>query len=168
MVLDKSQKKEYVYYNLRMKKLVIANRGASEIGKSAAVKCVYNLLKKKGFETIKEIWQYKEDADIKAVFIINGVKVGVESQGDPGCDMEKTMEEFVNDGCEIIITACRTRSDTYRKVKDYLGTEKQFDIIWYAHYVYQAMGQDSTRQKLNRKYAQQVVELIEKRIAGDI
>lgn len=152
-----------------MKKLVIANRGAGGIGKSAAIKGVYYLLKKKEFEIVKEEWQYQEEyGDIKAVFIVNGVKVGIESQGDPGCDMETTMEEFVNDGCKIIVTACRTKSDTYSKVWQFLGIDNGYDIIWYAHYVYQAIGQDSTRQELNSRYAEQVVELIEKRISGVI
>lgn len=152
-----------------MKKLVIADRGASGIGKSAAIKSVYYLLKKKGFEIVKEEWQYQEEVgDIKAVFMVKGVMVGVESQGDPDHDMETTMEEFVNDGCDMIVTACRTKSDTYKKVKDYLGIENGYDIIWYAHYVYKAIGQDLTREELNRKYAEQVIELIEKRISGAI
>ena len=73
-----------------MNKLVIANRGAGGIGKSTSVKAVYYLLKSKGYQLISETWQYEEEiGDIKAIFDINGVKVGIESQGDPGYDMER-------------------------------------------------------------------------------
>lgn len=152
-----------------MNKLVIANRGAGGIGKSASVKAVYYLLKSKGYQLISETWQYEEEiGDIKAIFDINGVKVGIESQGDPGYDMEKTMEEFVGTNCDIIITSCRTRLDTYHKVTDYLGEENGYDILWAAHYVYQAPGADKTRALLNSRYAQQMYQLIQDRINGVI
>jgi len=88
-----------------MNKLVIANRGAGYIGKSSSVRSVYQLLKDNGHKLLVEEWQGK---DIKAIFEINGVKVGIESQGDPDSQMEPTMEAFVDAGCEIIVTACRT------------------------------------------------------------
>ena len=146
-------------------KLVIANRGAGYIGKSSSVRSVYQLLKDNGHKLLVEEWQGE---DIKAIFDINGVKVGIESQGDPGYDMEKTMEEFVGTNCDIIITSCRTRLDTYHKVIDYLGEENGYDILWAAHYVYQAPGADKTRALLNARYAQQVYQLIQDRINGVI
>lgn len=146
-------------------KLVIANRGAGYIGKSSSVRFVYQLLKDNGHKLLVEEWQGE---DIKAIFDINGVKVGIESQGDPGYDMEKTMEEFVGTNCDIIITSCRTRLDTYHKVTDYLGEENGYDILWAAHYVYQAPEADESRALLNARYAQQVYQLIQDRINGVI
>ncbi len=146
-------------------KLVIANRGAGYIGKSSSVRSVYQLLKDNGHKLLVEEWQGE---DIKAIFDINGVKVGIESQGDPGYDMEKTMEEFVGTNCDIIITSCRTRLDTYHKVTDYLGEENGYDILWAAHYVYQAPEADESRALLNARYAQQVYQLIQDRINGVI
>ena len=148
-----------------MNKLVIANRGAGYIGKSSSVRSVYQLLKDNGHKLLVEEWQGE---DIKAIFDINGVKVGIESQGDPGYDMEKTMEEFVGTNCDIIITSCRTRLDTYHKVTDYLGEENGYDILWAAHYVYQAPEADESRALLNARYAQQVYQLIQDRINGVI
>ena len=148
-----------------MNKLVIANRGARYIGKSSSVRSVYQLLKDNGHKLLVEEWQGE---DIKAIFDINGVKVGIESQGDPGYDMEKTMEEFVGTNCDIIITSCRTRLDTYHKVTDYLGEENGYDILWAAHYVYQAPEADESRALLNARYAQQVYQLIQDRINGVI
>lgn len=152
-----------------MRKLVIANRGAGQIGKSASILAVYHLLKERGFKPILEEWQYEyENGDIKAIFEINDVKVGIESQGDPGCEMEAAMEEFVEKGCEIIVAACRTKSDTYEKVRTYLGVEKGYDVLWCAHYVYPREKADSTWRILNKAYAEQVLELIQDRIAGVI
>lgn len=100
-----------------MKKLVIANRGAGGIGKSSAIKAVYQLIKDKGYKAKEEVWQ---GDDIKAIFDINEVKVGISSQGDPNSCMEPNTESFVETGCDIIITACRMKDSTYRKVTDYL------------------------------------------------
>lgn len=144
-----------------MKKLVIANRGSGHIGKSSSIKAVYQLMKDKGHKILVEEWQ---GGDIKAIFEIDGVKVGIESQGDPDSQMEPTMEVFVDAGCEIIVTACRTKSYTYEKVWKYLGEENGYEILWAAHYVYQAPNADETRALLNARYAQQVYQLIEDHI----
>lgn len=147
-----------------MRKLVIANRGAGGIGKSSAIKAVWQLLKKNGNKPVVEVWQ---GDDIMAVFDINNVKVGISSQGDPDSCMEKNMENFVNDyDCGIIVTACRMKSDTYHKVIDFLGEDNDYDIIWYGHYVYQVSGAEEVQENFNQRYAEQVVKLIEERIVG--
>ena len=147
-----------------MRKLVIAKRGAGGIGKSSANKCVCHLLEERGFSLLLKQWQHREDTDIMAIFDVHGIKVGIESQGDPGSDMEETMKEFVAKGCDIIITACRTKSSTFDKVRYFLGEQNNYDILWYAHYVYQAPNAMAARDDFNRRYAEQVVQLIEDRI----
>ena len=152
-----------------MKRLVIADRGCSDLGKSAAVKCVYYLLKSEGYRLELEKWQYREEyGDIKAIFNFDGVKVGIESQGDPGYDMESTIDEFVEKGCEIIVTACRTKGSTFVKVRDYLGKELGFDIVWSAHDVYPGQKDIKILNNLNHNYAQRVKGIIEGRIRGDL
>lgn len=146
-----------------MKKLVIANRGAAWIGKSAAIIEVYSLLKSMGYKILLE---ERQRGDIKAIFEIGEIKVGIESLGDPGCEMEDTMEEFVNRGCEIIVTACRTKSDTFKKVTEYLGVQNGYDILWCAHYVYKAPFSEKTQRVFNQIYAKNVVQIIEGRICG--
>lgn len=146
-----------------MKKLVIANRGAGGIGKSSAIIAVYQELKHIGYKADEEVWQ---GGDIKAIFDVNDVKVGISSQGDPNSCMEPNMESFVETDCDIIITACRMKGETYRKVTDYLGKKNDYDIIWYGHFVYQVSGADKVRKTFNKAYAEQVVKRIEDRIAG--
>lgn len=146
-----------------MKNLVIANRGSGGIGKSSAIKAVYQLLKDKGYYPDEEVWQ---GGDIKAIFEIDGVKIGISSQGDPVSWMEANMEDFVKKGCKIIVTACRMKSKTYQKVYDFLGEDFDYDIIWYGHYVYQVLGAEQAHKTFNQRYAEQVVRLIEERIEG--
>lgn len=102
-----------------------------------------------------------------AIFDVNGVKVGVSSQGDPNSCMEGNMEAFVKKGCDIIVTACRMKGDTYRKVADYLGEKNDYDIIWYSHCVYQVLGAEEVHKTFNKAYAEQVVKLIKERMSGD-
>ena len=147
-----------------MRKLVIANRGAGGIGKSSAIKAVWQLLKKNGNKPDVEVWQ---GDDIMAVFDINDVKIGISSQGDPDSCMEKNMEDFVKEyGCGIIVSACRMKSDTYHKVVDFLGEDNDYDIIWYGHYVYQVLGAEEIHKIFNQRYAEQVVKLIEDCMSG--
>ena len=152
-----------------MKRLVIADRGCSELGKSAAVKCVYYLLKSEGYALELEEWQYQEEyGDIKAVFNIDGVKVGIESQGDPGYDMVPTIKEFVQIGCGIIVTACRTKGDTFNIVRDYLGKDLGFDIIWSAHDVFPGQKDNNILNNLNQNYALRVKGIIDGRLRGNL
>ena len=152
-----------------MKKLVIANRGAGFIGKSASIKEVYYSMLKAGYPLLEKKWQWEEFVgDIRAIFLVDGVKVGVESMGDPGGEMESSMEYFVDYGCEIIVTACRTKSDTYRKVTDYLGEDNSFDVLWCSHSSYPNPRNKNTHDLLNTRYAEHVVWLIESRVNGSI
>lgn len=68
--------------------------------------------------------------------------------------------------CDIIITACRMKDSTYRKVTDYLDKKNDYDIIWYSHYVYQVLDAEGVHENSNKTYAEQVVKLLEERIAG--
>lgn len=150
-----------------MRRLVIADRGCGGIGKSTAIKSVYSLLKSEGYKLELEEWQgWDESGDIKAIFNIDGVKVGIESQGDPDSKMEKTIDSFIEEGCEIIVTACRTKGDTYTKVRDYLGKDLGFDIIWSAHDVFHGQADASVLDNLNKNYAVRIKGIIEGRIKG--
>lgn len=39
---------------------------------------------------------------------------------------------------------------------------------WYGHYVYQVLGAEELHENFNKTYAEQVVKLIEERIAGKL
>ena len=62
-----------------MQKLVIANRGSKEQGKTSSIREVFNILDAKYPTNV-----YIDYGDIMATIQIGDVLVGLESQGDPG------------------------------------------------------------------------------------
>lgn len=147
-----------------MKKLVIANSNFGEHGKSSSIKEVFNQLRSK-YPTNVEI--LIDDDDIKAIVIVNGIKVGIESQGDPYSRMQDSMDDFVNYNCEIIVAACRTKWGTYEKIQS-LNTDYGYDIIWATNDVFCDNKNNFIIKYLNKKYAKHVIKLIEDRITGNI
>lgn len=146
-----------------MKKLIIANRGSKGQGKTSSIKAV--------FRHLSSQYPYKifaNKGDIKAIVDVEGVRVGIESQGDPNSRMMQSMDDFVTEECQIIVTACRTRGDTYNKVIE-LHKQKGYDLIWAVNDK-MVVANGSTPQPmydmLNDQYAQRVVDFIMGRIHG--
>lgn len=108
-----------------MTKKVIAVWGAADVGKSATIKKTYDLLKAKfKTATIDDIFV---GVDIKVVITINGTKIGIESQGDPGGRLERSLSSFVKIGCQVIICATRTRGQTVKAVEK---LEPKYEVLW--------------------------------------
>jgi hypothetical protein len=99
-----------------MKNVVIALRGVANQGKSSSIKQAFDLLKQK--LSIDSISHEITGADIRAVLTIGNVKIGIESQGDPGSRLIESLKLFTNLGCQIIICATRTRGATVKAVQD--------------------------------------------------
>ncbi|SMC53968.1 hypothetical protein SAMN04488101_101203 [Pedobacter nyackensis] len=72
--------------------------------------------------------------DFRLVVEINGVIVGVESQGDPHTGLKDRLIDLAdNYHCDIIISTSRTRGETVIAV-DHLHYSKGFQIIWTSTY----------------------------------
>ena len=139
-----------------MKKIVFANCGAGNQGKSSSVKEVYNLLNSK----------YKAKlliggVDVKATIQINGFLVGIESQGDPNSRMFQSLKDFVNMGCDIIVCACRSSGSTRKKVESLANLGYQ--IVWTQN---DRTIAPTLYSHLNNVYAHRIELLILDRIAG--
>lgn len=78
---------------------IIALWGAKNVGKSTVISKVYNLLLALYPDAEVEEGYRINKFDIKVVFTINGVKIGIESQGDPGGRLPDSLQEFVKKGC---------------------------------------------------------------------
>lgn len=106
-------------------KTLIALYGTGNTGKSVTLKKVYALLKAKypNAPVRHEII----DHDVRAIIDIKGLKLGIESQGDPNSRLFESLPLFVREQCVIIICATRTRGGTVHAVEK-LGS--QFDIRW--------------------------------------
>ncbi|MBQ7531485.1 MAG: hypothetical protein IJT12_07235 [Paludibacteraceae bacterium] len=116
-------------------KLIIADRGGHDIGKSTAIKNVFNelrssypdtttLIEPQDINELRYSW-----VDVKATIKIGNTLVGIESQGDPGTRMQKSVDDFINQGCEIILVACRNQGGTINKTTD-LETNHGYTVLW--------------------------------------
>jgi len=72
-------------------------------------------------------------ADILVIITIGKIKIGLESQGDPGSRLEGRLKLFLKEECEIIIFSTRTRGSTVRFV-EVLNQKHGYDIIWTSNY----------------------------------
>lgn len=67
--------------------------------------------------------------DFILVIDINGIIVGIVSQGDPGTGLKAKLEDLIDTyQCDIIICATRTRGDTVETVKK-MAWQKKYDVI---------------------------------------
>ncbi|MBN2589865.1 MAG: hypothetical protein JXA96_08375 [Sedimentisphaerales bacterium] len=106
-------------------KKVIALWGCSNVGKSSTIKQVCELLLAKYPKTKKEHGIFR--VDIRVVLIINGVKVGIESQGDPGSRLSESLSLFAKMGCKVIVCATRTKGQTVDAVNK---LKPNYEVIW--------------------------------------
>ncbi len=94
---------------------IIAIRGTANVGKSTTIREVYSILiEQHEYNVINA--DFLQNIDIRVVIEKNGVKVGIESQGDPNSRLEESLNEFERIGCEIIVCATRTSGMTVRWV----------------------------------------------------
>lgn len=137
-----------------MEKIVIADNGVGGQGKSTAIKSVYKALKEE-FEGVK-IENYMDDGDVKAELVVNGYRIGIESQGDPGSRIYASLKEFVQHDCNMIIVACRTKGDTIEEVRHL--RKDGYKIIWARHMISKNLTSFQTR--LNALYAQNILAVV--------
>lgn len=109
-----------------MEKKVIALRGVAKIGKSRTIKRVYDLLKSKYKSATRE-YEKISATDVRVVLTINGAKIGIESQGDPGGRLEESLSLFVKVACTVIICATRTRGQTVDAVDK---LQPSYEVVW--------------------------------------
>ena len=133
-----------------MNKIVIVNKGHAAVGKSLSIYKVYEKLQTLYPSAVTDI---KKDGDITATIDINGVLVGIESQGDPNSRMFATLPDLVARGCQIIVCACRTSGATKQRVADL--RKDGFDIIWTTN-----PRNPNLADELNTMWADLVTEII--------
>lgn len=139
-----------------MQKLVIANRGSKEQGKTSSIREVFNI-----FAARYSTKVYFDYGDIMATIQIGDVLVGLESQGDPGSRIIDSLKKFVELGCDIIVCACRSYGDTTDAV--YALANDGYQVIFAQN---DKSDDEAMQVSLNKKYASRVVEMIEERIKG--
>jgi len=97
-----------------------ALQGRGKTGKTSTLKEVFNLLSQKYPLAVTEV--IRQTSDIKIIMLINGIKVGIESEGDPNGRLEESLHDFVQSNCNVIFCAVRTRGMTVGWVNHYAAT----------------------------------------------
>lgn len=142
-----------------MKKYAFINSGSSNQGKTSSIRRVFELLREKypDVDIINE-----SEGEALAIFTIRGIRIGIETQGDPGSRMFGSLDMFERLDCQIIVCACRTRGYTF---------ERAF-ALEYSGYTCCLLtnGKSNIREmqeRLNEDFARYVTNLIESIIDGN-
>jgi hypothetical protein len=138
---------------IAMKKKIIGLFGAARVGKSTTINKVYEILTLK--YDYREIGQsLLKFKDIRVVIVINGIKIGIESQGDPNSRLKESLDIFVKVGCDIIVCATRTSGMTVGWVE---AKKPLYNVEW------KEKKPDVTQQEIsNLNMANEIVAEIEK------
>lgn len=144
-----------------MKKF-IALYGAGSRGKSTTLKMVYKFLDA-SFELLPEknvrpdewgTYLLKDRYDIRVIFAVNGVRVGLESQGDPNSRLEESLQFFCDNKCRLIVCPTRTWGSTVDCVKK---LENDFQVEW----IKKTFSDDEQGQEsCNKADAKKIIKLI--------
>lgn len=148
-----------------MQKLIITNNNDAHTGKTTALRGVYDLMVEKGYEPQNIAGPgMGPNYDVKAIFTINGVKVGIETMGDnTSSDVhQESLDDFLHEGCMIIITASRLRGETRANVRDFYH-ENDYMPVWMKHDFTQ---NEKLQPIFNKRYAERVVQFVEEWLCG--
>ena len=125
--------------------------GLSEIGKTPAIKTIWQKLKNGSNPPLDT-----SSDDICDIVYLDGHKIGIESQGDPDSKQKEWIDELIKEECEIIICASRTKGSTVEivesRAKDY-----GYDLIWLSPL---SSTQSSLHPYLNSTTSESIIKLI--------
>ena len=148
-----------------MKKTIIAIQGKAKRGKTATIKEFREVLKlKQECHILQEqdlLEGRIEQKDIKRIITIaykgRQIKIGIESQGDPGSRLvTEQLKDFLDSECDVIICACRTSGDSVNIINR-VGDENGYDVIFTSPYI-----SKSNHETLNHHKAEHVLNLVQK------
>ena len=140
---------------------IIANCGEGETGKSDSIKQVYVKLCKIYGKDPGVL-----DEDICETLKINNTLIGIASDGDTLKIVEKNLKELTQQGCQIILTACRNNHDSVVLLNKYKNEYR----IWRTSNarIYEYVDKDNPRvapkgiqTRFNENWATEIANLIE-------
>lgn len=132
-------------------KTLFALWGNAGQGKSTAIKAISEEIQKQYPQAIVQI--FSDRVDIKLIIKIRKIKIGIESQGDPGSRLPKSLDFFRKENCDIIICATRTSGGTVKAVENMAD---KYDVIWISNYI----SNERNKKTLNHLFAQSILKLI--------
>jgi hypothetical protein len=93
----------------------------------------------------------KSKADFSMIVEINGKRIGIESQGDPGTKLQERLLKLVSTKCDVIICSTRTSGETANAVID-IGKKNNYQVIWTSSYEIEDVSQHKTLNTLKGKH----------------
>lgn len=129
---------------------LIALSGPGNTGKTTTLKSVIEAFEKSPRAMVTRLISR---VDVRAIIEIGDLKIGIETQGDPGSRLGESLELFRNEGCHVIICATRTRGRTVTLVQ---RCEPAYDVIWIVKLFLRT---EVERNQDNRKVASKIVAL---------
>lgn len=107
------------------------------MGKTATIRAFANLLTTTFFDfesILPDPVLIPNDRDFILIVRINGVVIGITSQGDPGTGLENRLINLAdNHRCDIILCSTRTRGETVTAV-DRVANTRNYQTIWTSTY----------------------------------
>jgi type IV secretory pathway TrbF-like protein len=92
--------------------------------------------------------------------VINGFRVGIESQGDPGGRLENSLNLFLKKNCDVIVCSTRTKGQTVKAVNKL--SKHGYKVKWFEQNYVKTSEQDAN----NLAMAKGIVKEIETIILG--
>ena len=108
---------------------IIAMQGRPDSGKSSAIRKVYDAFSKTASVVIL-FRPLGSNADFEAVVKTrSGKRVGFFSQGDCGDDAIHNIDAAENAGCDILVTAVRTKGATHENIFAYCKKSPDHEVL---------------------------------------
>lgn len=118
-------------------KTIVAIHNTANKGKTQTLTWLSDLLVAKyGSKSIKEEEPLRslKRSDFHIVIDANGIKIGIETQGDPGTGLDSKLELLVQTHqCDLIFCTTRTRGETVDAVRD-IANDNDYHLIWTSTY----------------------------------
>lgn len=141
-------------------KKVIALRGVAKVGKSQTIRKAYDLLLVQ-YPSAQRGCLIIGKTDVRVILTIDGVRIGIESQGDPNGRLKASLDLFVQEGCQVIVCATRTSGMTVEAVNRLEGS---YNLFWFDQVVEPQPSEQASR---NHQMATRIVEEVKQAIAHD-
>jgi hypothetical protein len=112
-----------------MKKLLCV-WGASNYGKTSSIMEFDSLLNQSFGKNILQIHSLGNSPDdIRRIYKIGKITIGIESQGDPNSRQKSSLTLFGKNNCDIIVCASRTKGETVANVCNFCK-RNGYDLYW--------------------------------------
>jgi hypothetical protein len=140
-----------------MKKVILANWGHAQQGKSDTLKRVAQKILTQFKNAVANPTTVNFNTDITLIITINNVTIGIESVGDPNSRLPESLTYFADKKCNIILCSTRTSGETVHIVNK-IADAHQYDVIWVTNY----RSENKNHQELNDLSANHIVDLIQR------